>query len=347
MHVIAKSIHVLDYDNECTITRTIDDDFDGYIYHLIFQMDHIRNIREYRSRALTTQVVSSAIQVCKSVVQGNHKEIMVSLAEKIAVRLLEKELNVQAKIAHLGARVQKGSLIQALVYDEEKQSYKFLLAKVEHTNFVDDADFSFRTGFDRDHMNIWKFCIMDLSTVEIGFIDAKVYSGTSAKYWSDEFLELQEIRSDATNTKSAFTSIDFVLTRYMKKNWKKDYFNTRNNLLLYFRSNSFIDIEQLVDHLERYEPFEMGAEHYKAVMSEIRKLPEKKHFDFQFNCDMSAVKAKIRTVMDVTSGIRLQFTDGIENPEEKICAYQDDGDGKKYLRIETDNDETFESFVRT
>ena len=39
MHVIAKSIHVLDYDNECTITRTIDDDFDGYIYHLIFQMD--------------------------------------------------------------------------------------------------------------------------------------------------------------------------------------------------------------------------------------------------------------------------------------------------------------------
>ena len=50
---------------------------------------------------------------------------------------------------------------------------------------------------------------------------------------------------------------------------------------------------------------------------------------------------------DGLSGIRLLLTDGIENPEEKICTYQDDSNGKKYLRIETDNEETYESFVRT
>ena len=347
MQVIAKAVHVLVYETETVDVRTIDDGFDGYIHHLVYQMDHIKNIREYRSKALTTQVVSSAILVCQSVTHAKQEQTMVSQSLSVAARLLEKELKVQEKIAHLGARVQKGSLIQALVYDDEKNIYKYLLAKVEHTNFVDDADFSFRTGFDRDHMNIWKFCVLDLSTVAIGFVDAKVYSGTSAKYWSDEFLELQEVRSDSTNTKGAFLSIDQVLTRHIKKVSKKDYFNTRNNLLLYFRSHSFIDIEQLVDHLQNYRPFEMDEQYYTAVMSEIRKLPEKKHFDYQFNCDMSTVKAKIRKVLDVTSGIRLLLTDGIENPEEKICTYQDDSNGKKYLRIETDNEETFESFIRT
>lgn len=347
MQVITKAIHVLGYETETVDTRRTDDGFDGYIRHLIYQMDRIKNIREYCSKALTTQVVSSAILVYQSVTQGDQERMMVSQAQSLAARLLEKELTVQEKIGRMGARVQKGSLIQALVYDEEKQSYKYLLAKVEHTSFVDDADFSFRTGFDRDHMNIWKFCVLDLSTVAIGFVDAKVYSGTSAKYWSDEFLELQEVRSDSTNTKSAFLSIDQVLTKHMKKVSKKDYFNTRNNLLLYFRSHSFIDIEQLVDHLQNYRPFEMDEQYYTAVMSEIRKLPEKKHFDYQFNCDMSTVKAKIRKVLDVTSGIRLLLTDGIENPEEKICTYQDDSNGKKYLRIETDNEETYESFVRT
>lgn len=47
MQVITKAIHVLGYETETVDTRRIDDGFDGYIRHLIYQMDRIKNIREY------------------------------------------------------------------------------------------------------------------------------------------------------------------------------------------------------------------------------------------------------------------------------------------------------------
>lgn len=42
MQVIAKAVHVLGYETETVDTRTIDDSFDGYIHHLVYQMDHIK-----------------------------------------------------------------------------------------------------------------------------------------------------------------------------------------------------------------------------------------------------------------------------------------------------------------
>lgn len=45
-------------------------------------------------------------------------------------------------------RVQKGSLILALIEDEGKAL--FLLAKVEHTDFFDDSDYSIKSGFSKD-----------------------------------------------------------------------------------------------------------------------------------------------------------------------------------------------------
>ena len=56
----------------------------------------------------------------------------------------------------MDTNVQKGSLIQALLYDEDKDSSMYLLAKVEHTDFVDDTDFSFKSGFSKDTKKIWK-----------------------------------------------------------------------------------------------------------------------------------------------------------------------------------------------
>lgn len=90
MQVIAKAVHVLGYETETVDVRTIDDGFDGYIHHLVYQMDHIKNIREYRSKALTTQVVSSAILVCQSVTHAKQEQTMVSQSLSVAARLLIK-----------------------------------------------------------------------------------------------------------------------------------------------------------------------------------------------------------------------------------------------------------------
>lgn len=109
MQVITKAIHVLGYETETVDTRRIDDGFDGYIRHLIYQMDRIKNIREYCSKALTTQVVSSAILVYQSVTQGDQERMMVSQAQSLAARLpIRKGANCTRKNWSYGSKSTKG-----------------------------------------------------------------------------------------------------------------------------------------------------------------------------------------------------------------------------------------------
>lgn len=88
--------------------------------------------------------------------------------------------------------MQKGSLIQTLLFDETVEKYEYLLAKVEHTEWVDDSDFAFKTGFSKDKKTIWKSCLFDLSDLTATEFYAKVYLRNFArffkKYWfSGEF----------------------------------------------------------------------------------------------------------------------------------------------------------------
>lgn len=68
----------------------------------------------------------------------------------LARRLLLEETKAQIQIRHTNTTVQKGSLIQALLFDDIAEKYVYLLAKVEHTEWVDDSDFTFKTGFSKD-----------------------------------------------------------------------------------------------------------------------------------------------------------------------------------------------------
>ena len=112
--------------------------------------------------------------------------------------------------------VQKGSLIQALLYDDERDKYTYLLAKVEHTDFVDDSDFSFKSGFSKDMKKLWKSCIFEIDDLNASIFQANVYSNNVAKYWYDNFLELDQRVSDEVNTDKAFRAIDSALNRNIK-----------------------------------------------------------------------------------------------------------------------------------
>ena len=91
--------------------------------------------------------------------------------------------------------MKKGSLVQALLYDPETERYAFLLAKVEHTDFVDVSDYTFKSGFSKDKKNLWKSCIFMIDDLEADFYRATVYSDTAAKFWYDGFLELKPSRA--------------------------------------------------------------------------------------------------------------------------------------------------------
>ena len=341
METVIKTIRIIDYENNDVYVRDTPETFSEYINHLITYISSNTSIREYKTRSVNTEVISCILDIVKNQIDN---EIVIEKVDSIAQRLLLKEREAQNSVVHMNTNVQKGSLIQALLYDEETDRYKYLLAKVEHIDFVDDEDFSFKSGFSKDMRKLWKSCIFEIDDLGNTSYSAKVYSNTVAKYWYDGFLELDQVKSDETNTDRAFRAIDSTLNRNVKGIAPRDHTILRNSLILYFKANDYIDYDSMVQNtFESYHPVELEQEKLDKIIEKIRELPAKHKFDKQFNVVSSVINARFRKVYDVCSGIQLKITDGIDDINDTIKAYRDT-DGNRYIKIKTDNDLTYQQF---
>lgn len=339
-----RSIYVIDYENNRILSREIPATFDEYVRELIKHINENDSVRDYRTRSKYTEVISGAIAIAS---QKDNADVVRERTNSIANRLLVKEVEAQGHIGRLNTNVQKGSLIQALLFDEQENKHIYLLAKVEHSTFVDDVDFSFKTGFSKDKKTIWKSCLFDLPSEDLDEYYAKVYSNTSAKFWSDSFLELEEMISDETNTLKSFRAIEAVLNTNLRGVATKDHTVLRNGFIAYYKGKEHIDFVEMVDSiLGQYDPVDIDVAKVADIREKILQLPEKKGFDRQFNSAPKTINARIRKTYEVNDGIQLKITDAIENLSETIAAYQDEN-GVRYLRIKTNNESTFRRFRAT
>lgn len=237
MIIANRSIHIIDYENNRILSRDIPATFDEYVGELIEHINRNDSVRDYKTRSRYTEVISGAIAISS---QKDNADVVRERTNSIANRLLVKEVEAQGHIGRLNTNVQKGSLIQALLFDEQEHKHVYLLAKVEHSTFVDDVDFSFKTGFSKDKKTIWKSCLIDLPPEESDEYYAKVYSNTSAKFWSDDFLELDEMISDETNTLKSFKAIETVLNTNLRGVATKDHTVLRNGFIAYYKGQSIL-----------------------------------------------------------------------------------------------------------
>lgn len=164
MIIANRSIHIIDYENNRILSRDIPATFDEYVGELIEHINRNDSVRDYKTRSRYTEVISGAIAISS---QKDNADVVRERTNSIANRLLVKEVEAQGHIGRLNTNVQKGSLIQALLFDEQEHKHVYLLAKVEHSTFVDDVDFSFKTGFSKDKKTIWKSCLAYLSSAAI------------------------------------------------------------------------------------------------------------------------------------------------------------------------------------
>lgn len=341
MEIVIQSIRIIDYENNAVYVRQTPDTFSEYVGQLISYINSNSSVREYQTRSANTEVISCILDIIGNQIDD---EFVTSKIDAIANRLLLKEYETQNAMTQLNTNVQKGSLIQALLYDEDNDKYTYLLAKVEHTEFVDDFDFTFKSGFSKDKKTIWKTCIFNIDNFIGPIFPAKVYSNHAAKYWWHDFLELDEVISDEFNTDRAFRSIESVLNRNVKNIAPRDHTVLRNTIIGYFKSNNFIDYDTMIDNtLKNYVPVELESEKMNKIVEKIRELPEKQKFDRQFNTVPSVINARIRKIYDICPGVQLKITDAIADLDNTIKAYRDD-DGNKYISIKTDNDLTYRRF---
>ena len=342
MEILYKSVRMIDYDNQRVIARTVPDSFNDYVNDLIEYISHNLTIRKYHTTSNQTEVIN-----CIRTISANVKnaKVVTEQTNIIAQRLVSKEADAQEKMKAMKVRVQKGSLIQALFIEEDTNSTKYLLAKVEHTDFIDDEDFLFKSGFSKDKRTIWKTCLFDISNLDAVEFSAKVYSPTNAQYWHNAFLELVEYNDDKTNTLRAFSAIDSSLSQSIRKTSPRDYLLIRNDFIGYFRMHEIIEYPEMINTvLSGRDLSDLSQEGLTALAKRLNDLPEQKQFDRQFNTIPNAITARMRKkVYQVNNGIELTIADSIDNLKNLISAERDEN-GNDYLKIITNKENIIRTF---
>jgi len=357
MEILKKFYYAIDYDNEIITTRDIPNDFDEYITALILNFSNNSTVRHYKGRSGTTQVLNCSNELVKVIssdilVEEKNNRIE-NYCNQIARRLLNIEKRKQEEIHHLGQNVIKGSLIIAILTNNIDEDYSLLIAKVEHVEYYDDDDLNKKTGIPSRKPRIWKSAILKFSMDSnrtIVFEGADVYLDREVKYWANEFLEFDEMHNDEFNTNIAFKNIESILTRNLKRIAPSDYMIIRNSFIGKLKTAGHLNYDEMVDDIfSGYMPIDediIDDDKLNEIKEKILELPDKHNFDRQFITAPHMVKARIKKIFKVISGIEIKISDYVDNMKVAIESFIDETNGEKFIKIKTDNDDLFETFRR-
>lgn len=333
MKLKLSSIHTIDRKiNKVFKNEPKNKEFYDYFQQVLEKISKNKDLKDYLPKSNSTEVVSS---IRKIIELRDDNDKVEKIFEAISQRLLEKEVEAQKRIDRMNREVQVGTLMQALFYDSNNNNYLFLLAKVQHIDFINNNGLTFQSGFPKD-LKIFKSCIFYFDDQEVKGV--RLHLDNVAKYWSDDFLELRELTSDEKNTETAFKAVDGFLNRRVKGKYPEDRASLRNYFITYFRQNSVMNFNEMVESLfASYQPISVGfpKNDMKAALLE---LPTKRGFDSHFTIISDIIKARITTTYDVYSGIKLKVSDN----REVITVIEESG--KSFLKIPVSDITTYNEF---
>lgn len=348
MEIIFKAYHGINVESNEIEKRDISENFNEIIKEMLYKIMNNPSVKRYKTQG-DRAVVASVIKDTVIAEKEKAKERYDGYADEIAMRLLREEVKVQSRMGHLNG-VQKGSLIQALLKSDDEQ-YKYLIAKVEHTNFVDAVELVLKGGFNPEENKIWKTCIFSCDEIdddEIDVSEAKVFLNHAAVYWTEEFLEVEEMKSDEKNTKVAWKSIEKVLKNELRKTATSDYFVLRSAVISYFRRPRNIDYYVMVEDIFiDYHPIDIDIDMVEKIKSRLLELPSEYDFDTNFISKPAEVKAKIKSIHKVNRDIEIIIREGLgENPDEykDIIHVDREPNGSSWLKINVTDEETLKTF---
>lgn len=346
--ILYRSFHNLNLDSEQIDRKVIPTDFDEFIKdYITFAMNN-GSTKLYSVHDNNTTVVScirsiAVARLSVDEIDDEMKTVLDSYSESIADKLLREEMSAQGKIYGTGKKVKKGSLVQALIL--ENDSYLYVIAKVEHQGWYDGDSLKKNFGFPSDKKNVWKSAVFSLviDGEQVGFDAVKIYTDNEAKYWAISFLELDETRTDEKNTEIVFDAVEHALKRKVKPESERDYYLLRNALIKTLKTAQRINYPDFVESLiggYRPEKDDLDLRPVRAVLSE---LPEKKGFDRQFNTVPEMIKKRRKLNFPIMQGIEISLTGEVNNFKESVVAFEDET-GTRYIRIICSDSRTYQIF---
>lgn len=349
MEIIFKSYHGIDVNNNVATEREITEKFDPVIRDMLSKILGNPSEKKFETkdhRAVVANIIKEIVEI--DISDEDAQEQFDGLSSEIAKRLLDEEKKVEQNMHHLKG-VQKGSLIQALVKDDNGVCC-YLIAKVEHSKYIDEEELELKGGFNPEENKIWKTAIFSC-LIEEDYIDvskARIFLNNPAIYWTRDFLELTEKRSDATNTRNAWKCMETVLKNNLKTSKPSDYFTLRNAVIAYFRRPRTIVYDEMInDIFDGFEPINASAEDILKIKEKLLELPSVKDFDTNFTSKPKEIKARIKSVYKVNNDIELIIREGLagdKNNYSSIIHSNITTEGERQIIIKATETDTFNMF---
>lgn len=345
-NLLYKYVCIVDYEKPNIENRDVTDDLNGYILKLYNVIEDSDKLQFFKEKDLTTQVINNILKIIGKLHNGDTEGIY-SMMNSISNRLRDKEEEAQKKVEHMDVKVKKGSLLQAVFKDPLDNEYEYLISKTEHNKYMDEKSYNIEEGFNVDEKNLWKSCLIRCTVKDekVEIKEIRIYLDNSAKYWTREFLELEELRNDQQNTQQFFREVERVLKNDVYKHSKEDYHVLRNSIIEHIRSTDQIDYPKIIESkFEKYEYEELNEQQKSKLIIDLKDLADKGTFDTQFEPDPSALSVRIiKESYKLTNDIELIVKD--INSDDKIEVFED-SIGKRYVKIETDNEEIFKRYKK-
>lgn len=254
----------------------------------------------------------------------------------IAKRLLAKERDAQTKYAHI-TQIQKGIMLVALCQMTDRE-YKVIISKADYSEFLEEASGEKKNGLPTKK-KIFKSFIANVTIANKSHAISRMVTfdvnSSQAKYWYNDFLDLEAKLDDETNTKKAFDEINARVLTPIKKDSKEDYWCLYNSTLRYMRSDGEFDIDYYANEiLGKYTPLNP-----KIRVQDLRKkaleLPNKRHFDKKFTKIPKAIKKRLKATIPLTEDISLSVADNGNPSLKNVIKPHEDEEGYKYIMVKS------------
>lgn len=322
MSIEIKKITLHHLDVNTNKVETVDfeikiDIIENYVNGLITEILESPNKRSFKFKDGNTEVKSSLPKLIFN--DSNIENILLNNAK----RLLEKEIKADEKIKKLGIRVQRGSLIH--IHFNENGNDNVLICKIEHDEIINEKTFEINKGLNTKR-KVFKAFLIYMKTPsrkEEIYLNDK----NNSKYWWDDFLELEQLKTDDENTEKSLDKIVSIITSTARKDdFKLDSTILRNHVIGYYRNNKSFNFSDLYDSIfKEYNPFNADFPISK-ISSKINDLKKDDDFDKQFTIIPSKIGKKRKNIIKILPGLSLNIEDHVENLDKIFKPYSEAGD---------------------
>lgn len=290
----------------------------GYVVNLIDEILESPNKRLYKFKNGQTEIKNSLPFIIDKV--DNFDDILLSNAK----RLLEKEVNTDRLLQKtLGVKVQRGSLMQ--IHFKQGKGDNFLICKVEHDEIINEKSFELNRGLNTKK-KIYK-AFLYYQKNEDRNEEIYLNDKNESKYWWDDFLELEQVKTDEDNTEK---SIDKIISAISSSSRKKEYeFDStilRNSVVGYYRNNRHFNFSDLMTSVfDIYTPFNEKFP-LEKVTDKLNKLKSDDSFDKQFTIVTKKIGKRKKQTIKIGPGISLKVEEFVNNLDTVFKPYSQNGE---------------------